>query len=50
MADNNKLVQVQKQVIREQLMRVWDIKIPASRANRLTLAQLTGIKSILEGK
>lgn len=39
---------MQKQVIREQLLALWDIKIPASRVSKLTLEQLQGIRAILQ--
>lgn len=47
MADNT-VAKVRKQLIREEILNRWDIKIPASRAAKLTVAQLEGIRNILQ--
>jgi hypothetical protein len=42
------VTKVQKQVIREEILNRWDIKIPAGRAAKLTLDQLKAIRDVLQ--
>lgn len=38
---------IQKQLIREEILNRWNIRIPLSRAAKLTLDQLRAIRDIL---
>lgn len=42
-------IKMQKQAIREEILHRWDIKIPAARAAKLSLAQLVAIRATLRG-
>lgn len=46
---DNLTTKLQKQNLRQEILTRWDIKIPVARAQRLSLAQLEGIKRILSG-
>lgn len=50
MASNlNMITKLQKEAAREQILARWDIKIPAGRLKRMTLAQLQGIIKVMSG-
>lgn len=44
---DNIATKMMKQAAREQILHRWDIRIPASRAQKMTLEQLQGIIRIM---